>query len=189
MTEIEKVEKLREKASVSYADAKRALVACDWDILDAMILLEEEGRTSSSQRISAPAYSTWDGQGNAPPRGERESAGNSFLDLMASFFNWLGKILGLGNSNEFVASKNGEQALAIPVTIFVIFLVFCFWIVIPLLIIGLFFGFKYSFRGPELGRDSINNAMHKASDIVSEIKKEIIIEFEAEFKNKPDQRD
>lgn len=40
MDNFEKVEKLREKANVSYEEAKQALENCNWDILDAMIYLE-----------------------------------------------------------------------------------------------------------------------------------------------------
>ena len=185
MTELEKVEKLREKANVSYADAKRVLEASDWDILDAMILLEEERRAGSSQKISAPAYSTRRERAEAPPRGAGPSAGDSFLELIARLFKWLSKIFGLGNSNEFVVTKNGEQTLSVPVTIFVILAIFCFWIVIPLLILGLFLGFKYRFRGAELGRDSINDVMHKASDIASGITNDI----KTEFKSKKDKKD
>ena len=45
-----------------------------------------------------------------------------------------------------------------PVTAFVAALVFAFWITFPLLIIGLFCGCSYSFRGPELEKDDINKA-------------------------------
>lgn len=44
MEQLEKVEKLRERADVSYEEAKEALEACDWDLLDAMVWLEKEGK-------------------------------------------------------------------------------------------------------------------------------------------------
>ena len=37
MEQLEKVEKLRERADVSYEEAKEALEDCDWDLLDAMV--------------------------------------------------------------------------------------------------------------------------------------------------------
>ena len=36
MDKLEKVEKLRAKTGVSYEDAKNALEACDYDLLDAV---------------------------------------------------------------------------------------------------------------------------------------------------------
>ena len=41
---LEQVERLRAHAAVSYEEARRALEACDGDLLDALILLEREGR-------------------------------------------------------------------------------------------------------------------------------------------------
>jgi len=38
------VETLREKANVSYEEAKAALEASNWDLLDAIVLLEGEGK-------------------------------------------------------------------------------------------------------------------------------------------------
>ena len=40
MTNYEMVELLRQKANVSYEEAKAALEASDWDLLDAIVLLE-----------------------------------------------------------------------------------------------------------------------------------------------------
>ena len=44
MDHLEMVEKLRAKANVSYEEARDALEACDWDLLDALLMLESEGR-------------------------------------------------------------------------------------------------------------------------------------------------
>jgi len=39
---LEQVEQLRAHAAVSYEEARRALEACDGDLLDALILLERD---------------------------------------------------------------------------------------------------------------------------------------------------
>ena len=44
MEMIEKVERLREKAEVTYEEAKAALEQSDGDLLDAMVLLERQGK-------------------------------------------------------------------------------------------------------------------------------------------------
>ena len=43
MDHLEMVEKLAQKAGVSYEDAKMALEACNWDMLDALVYLEKLG--------------------------------------------------------------------------------------------------------------------------------------------------
>ena len=45
MDNLEKVEKLRERANVSYEEARTALEENNWDLLDAMVALEKAGRT------------------------------------------------------------------------------------------------------------------------------------------------
>ena len=47
MDNFEKVEKLREKANVSFEEAKAALEESNWDLLDAMIVLEKQGKTEA----------------------------------------------------------------------------------------------------------------------------------------------
>ena len=44
MERMEMVEKLRLKAQVSYEEAKLALENSDWDLLDALVYLEKEGK-------------------------------------------------------------------------------------------------------------------------------------------------
>lgn len=44
---LELVERVREKAGVGYADAKTALDACGDDLLDALVWLEEQGRSAT----------------------------------------------------------------------------------------------------------------------------------------------
>ena len=46
MEKLEKVEVIREKCGVSYEDAKAALDACDDNVLDAIIWLEKQGKST-----------------------------------------------------------------------------------------------------------------------------------------------
>lgn len=54
MENYEKVEKLRERANVSYEEAKEALEQNNWDILDAMIALEKSGKAAGRSRRVIP---------------------------------------------------------------------------------------------------------------------------------------
>ena len=174
MTELEKVEKLREKADVSFAEAKEALDIAGGDVLDALIYLEKQGRAT------VPAGGGYF-SGAGTPSPERQSAyrseysaeynGESFKDVMKRLGRFLLKILRKGNSNFLDASKNGVVILACPVTGLVILMVFFFWIIVPLFILSLFFGVRYSFRGAELGKESINRVMDNASNVVEDVKK------------------
>ncbi len=52
MDNFEKVEKLREHANVTYEEAKQALENSNWDILDAMIYLEQGGKVHGPEQSS-----------------------------------------------------------------------------------------------------------------------------------------
>jgi hypothetical protein len=54
--------------------------------------------------------------------------------------------------------------------VLVLLVLFAFWVTIPLLIIGLFFGLRYRFVGPDLGRDCVNNAMDSAAKVAEDLK-------------------
>ena len=54
---IKLIEKLKDKANISYEDAKEALENSDWDILDAVIYLEKKGKV---KRPSISAFYTND---------------------------------------------------------------------------------------------------------------------------------
>ena len=167
MTNYEMAEKLSEKMGVTMEEAKAALEACEWDMLDAALKLEKEHGGEKE------AYST---------RQERKSAyeEKSARDdrPLRKVGEVIRKVIAIGNRNRFeVRRRDSEEiVLDMPTTAMVLLLVFAFWVCVPLLVIGLFAGFRYSFSGAELGRESINNAMDKAAEaadkVMGEIRKE-----------------
>ena len=59
--------------------------------------------------------------------------------------------------------------MSIPLTVLLPLLLFMFWWVVPILVIGLFFGFRYSFRGHQV-TNVVNKAMDKAAQTAENIK-------------------
>ena len=166
MEKMEKVEALRNKAGVTYEEAKAALEANNWDVLDAMIALEKEGKvkqtSSSKAEVLTGDVVTENGQkGSSEPKRRK-------------FMNWIKDILRKANRNAFEVSKDGKIILTVPVLVFVIVLLFAFHIVIPLMIIGLFFSIKYHFSGPDVHSVDvdINAAMDSASRTAENLKDE-----------------
>jgi hypothetical protein len=172
MITLEQVERLKEKANVSFEDAKAALEAADGDLLDALIYLEKQGKTAPP-----PGGGYYSSQTNAlvptTPAGEKEKkrSGESFSDMMKRFGRFCAKVLDKGNRNHLEAEKNGTKIFSMPVTVVAVLLIFFFWVVIPLFIVSLFFGFRYRFRGSELGKEAVNRVMDGASDTVEGIKR------------------
>ena len=168
MDQFEKVEKLREKANVSYEEAKQALEANDWDILDAMVYLEKLGKVNGPKTTS---YTTNDEDNESTQNSTSYSSNDtSFGEIIGKFFAWCGKVIHKGNENSFQIERSNEKPVFIPVTVFVLLGLIFFWVVFPLLVVGLFFGFKYSFRGPDVDRKPVNDFMDKASETAENIK-------------------
>lgn len=168
MEQFEKVEKLREKANVSYEEAKEALEASNWDILDAIVYLEKLGKVKEPKTA---AYTTGtDNSTGSEYKTSQPDDGTSFSELIGKFFKWCGKVIKKGNENSFVIRKGNDTPVCLPVTVFVLLVFFAFWVTIPLLIVGLFFGFKFSFKGPDLEKNAVNDFMDKASYTAESIK-------------------
>jgi len=174
MTELEKVEKLREKANVGYAEAKEALDNANGDILDALIYLEQQGKSvipASGGFYSGNGTYAEDQQYAAYGEGYAERKGETFSDLLRRFGRFCLMVLEKGNSNFLDATKGDSLMFSFPVTALVILLIFFFWIIVPLFIVSLFFGFRYHFRGEDLGRDTVNSVMDGAANVVDDVKK------------------
>jgi fatty acid desaturase len=175
MATIEQVERLREKANVSYDDAKTALDASGGDLLDAMIYLERMGKIEPPENNGT--YSTVNQMPQEPEQKSQSEdyyrAGETFSGLMGRFFKWLGRIIAKGNKNTFEVTKNNQTLISLPVTVLVLLLLFAFWVVVPLIIIGLFFGCRYMFRGSDFEGTCVNKMMDSAANAAENLKKEI----------------
>ena len=175
MSTIEQIEKLREKADVTYAEAKAALDAASGDMLDAIINLENQGKVKAPENggsFTTSQQQDDDGREKQKPRKDKES-GESFSAMMGRFFRWCCKIIAKGNTYMFEVKRHGETVLPIPVTVMVLLLLFAFWAVIPLLVIGLFFGCRYYFSGPDLEKTGVNKVLDAAADAAEGIKKDV----------------
>jgi len=163
------VERLREVADVTIEEAKLALDEANGDLLDALIILERQGKT-----VAPPRGGAYSDAGNAaPPEGDAQRAAapeKTASDMLRSIGRALLRILAIGNTNYVDAIYKGETKLACPVTVFVLLFIVGIWGVLPLMVIGLFFGWKFRLRGKELGRDDINSALESAETAADSIK-------------------
>lgn len=176
MATLEQVEKLREKANVSYDEAKAALDACNGDLLEALIYLEKQGKVKAPEGNGYYRSDSAETRKEVPPQPEyhQEYRGESFSDLLKRFGRFCLRVLHKGNVNTFVVIYRDEVRASIPVTVLVLLLIFAFWVVLPLLIIGLFFGLRYRFQGPDLEGRTVNHAMDSAADAADDLKRSVV---------------
>lgn len=169
MDNFEKVEKIREKTGVSYEEAKAALEANNYDILDAVIYLEKQGKTGSS--AGSAQYSTsWKQNQIVPVEQKKEEREAS--DSIGAFFAWLGSLVKKSWENHFVIEKGGREVGSMPVLILILLMMGFFWVVVPLMIVGLFFDFRYHFKGGSKIEVDLNEFCDKAKGACSDIKQE-----------------
>lgn len=174
MEMLEKVELVREKTGVSYQDAKDALEACDFDVLDAIIWLENAGkadmRTASYETADTSATQTasYEMQ-EAQEEYERTSKKTKFGEVWSSVCREAKKIFRASLDMTFVAERNGERVVAVPVLVVAIGAL-AWGATIWLLILGLFFGFRYRIEGAKAVTIDVNDAMNKAADAAESIK-------------------
>ena len=166
MTHYEMAEKLSEKMGVTLEKATEALEACDWELLDAALMLEKEVGQTQQEAWTSCGTTTEETDAGKAARENRRGVVEGLGTMIRDLFN-------LGNRNRFEVRRDDKLLLEVPVTVLVLLLIFAFWVCIPLLVIGLFAGCRYTFSGAELGRDSVNNAMDKAAEAVERVKEEV----------------
>jgi len=176
MVTFENVEKLRERANVTYEEAKEALDACGDNLLDAMIYLENKGKVSPPR--AGGSYSSADGGGATTQEAYGANAqaqpdDESFGQLTRRFGRFLRGLIYKGLRNTFEVRRHGDMMFSVPVLLLVILLIIGFWIVFPLIVVGLFFGFRYRFTGRDFEKTSVNKVMDSAASAAENFKEEM----------------
>ena len=152
MDHFEMVENLRAKANVTYEEAKAALEASDWDMLDALVLLESEGKVSG-----APEFTTKE-KAEETGRSARRARGS-----LSSLGAWIRKMFALGNKNQFVISRKGSELAAMPITVMALLMILVWPFSLIVLFAGLLLGTRYAFRGPDINA-TVSDFVSKAQD-------------------------
>ncbi|MDO4542392.1 MAG: DUF4342 domain-containing protein [Bacillota bacterium] len=176
MTTLEQVEKLKEKANISYEEAKAVLESVDGDILEALVKLENEGKVNPPANNGTHSSTEGGSEENkekkqyyTPP----ENEGMNFSQIMGKIGKCIAKLFNKGNTNFLEVRKAGKTILQMPLTVVVILAICAFWVVIPLMIIGLFFDCRYVFIGKDIEKTHANNAMNKVAETAENIKNEV----------------
>ena len=151
MERYEMAEALRNKAKVSYDEARRALEASGWDMLQAMVILEKEGRLGHQQAPKAAPHSP--GQ----------------QSLISRFIGWISGLIDQGDRHRFVITKDGRQTGSMTVTVFVVLALLFHGLSLFLLLMGLVLGYRYRFVSAGQIRDA-QNAARDAESAADELK-------------------
>ncbi len=166
MDRFELVEKLVKSTGVGYEDAKTALEASSWDLLEAAVWLETNHKTEArSARYGStpeeqPASET---PKNEKVRGSASGNPSSFASSVNSFF---GKVKNILLDNNFVlCRKSGEIIVEVPIWLVAIVIIL-WWPILLVFGAALLFGFRFKFNGPDLGGETVNRVITHAENAV-----------------------
>ncbi|WP_297635029.1 DUF4342 domain-containing protein [uncultured Clostridium sp.] len=166
----EKIELLMKKTNVSYEDAKRVLEECNWDVLDAVVKLEREGKVENNEVTTII---------EVKEEKQKEEKFGGVGELVGRMFKFLGKFIKKGNENYFEIRKNNEKPIRISLTISILLLVFLSVPTVVLLIVGLFCGYKYSLAGKKVNYDGVNTVFEEVSKSADSVKKDFKAGYES----------
>lgn len=176
---LELVDQLRKRADVSYEEAKAVLEEADGSLLDALILLEQRGKIRSDGGQSA-RYSTKPGEETGAPSGESQPQYED-EEQKGGVWSYIGRCL---TDNRFEIWRNGVYTDSIPLILFGLLVLLAFWITLPLLGIGLLFGFRYRFAGPDFDDNTVSQAVNHAAEAVGDAMERVRARAEEAFHNK-----
>lgn len=186
---LEQVERLREKAAVSYAQAKQALEYSGGNLLDALIYLEEQG---AIPRPQGAYYSTRNETPPPPPvrdelaplgekkggkeKREKKKAKGMGVKVVRgkTLFSTLRRWL---IDNELEIWRRGQPVTALPILVLVVLVLFVPYVTLPVLVLGLFVGFRYQISGPDLEDDTINGMMGSVADTAADLGRQVMEEL------------
>ena len=177
MDRLEKVEKLRERANVSYEEAKAALEQSNDDLLDAMVLLERQGKTKAPGQTSY-SNSYEEQKEYVKVREKVEEQKQSAPSLAKSIGRACRSVLHFIRHTSFTVTRRDRTLIVLPSWVFALILLGTWKGLVPVMIVALIFGIRYSFQGPEdmketeIANDFLNKAGSFADGVESGLKKE-----------------
>ncbi|RKD29016.1 DUF4342 domain-containing protein [Thermohalobacter berrensis] len=113
---LEQIDLIRERAKVSYNEAKEALEKCNNDVVEALVYLENKNKIKDKKE-------------------DRKK-----------FFNKVKKVIDKGNKMKFTIKKEGKNIIKLPLTIAILITIFATPFVIAGLIIALLTKHSISFE-------------------------------------------
>lgn len=182
---LEEVERLRGKSGASYEACRDALERTDGNLLDALIYLERNGQSCSVGQggsfSTKPKGSAVEDAQRAftqpPPGSKRGRTEPEWKDWARDIWDTAVNLLRHSTANQLEVWRNDKMMTSIPVLILILLVILVFWVTVPLIMVGLFMGCRYRFVGPDLGRESINDAMDNVSDTVGDMVGQVKKEF------------
>lgn len=145
--DLELIEKIRERAHVSYEEGREALEKCNNDIVEALIYLEKQ------DKIKAP---------------QKEDG------CQDSFWKKVKRLLKKCHEMKLVISKEEDKIIDLPLTVVIIITILAAPIILVGLIVALFTGHKIRIKKPGTQDLKINKTLDDISAAASKISDQVV---------------
>ena len=171
MDKLEKIERLRERANVTYEEAKDVLELAGEDVLDAMILLEKQGKVKQPQQSTySTSYEKQEDYIRVKDKVEEQRL------AAPSFGKTIGRVARIVIQfvihSSFHISRRGRNIITVPSWVMALVLIGIWKFAIPAFIISLLFGIRYSFEGKDGEKtDAANRFLNKAGKFADDVQK------------------
>ena len=199
MEEFVKVEELVKVTGASFEDARNALRACDWDMVDSMIYLEKLGKVTAYKTNNSvdPRFAPISDAEIAAAEARRYQVTETKADRKAAkkaakkeeklarkeekiarserrrgtFGEFIRKIFRFLTHNKITISKEGQTFASIPLLAALIICSISFGFAIVCIFVSMMFGYEYSFTG-ESELESANRVYAQTGTTAVDIKAE-----------------
>lgn len=162
------VEKLKNKTNISYEEAKEALEKSNWDILDAMVFLEEK------KKIEVPSVSVYftnnSNISEEKNQGDEKIEESNIRRSSNGIFEFICDVIDKCNNTFLVIKKRERLILKLPMTAIILLILFSFGTLVILYIVALFFEIDFSITSKDIQTDKVNNIFNEISKYAKEIK-------------------
>ena len=192
MENMEMVELIREKANVSYEEAKVALEEAGWDMLSAMVMLEKQGKVKKpkkgvvievlpeekAEKAAEEKTAKMEKKKNKKAKRQKKAEDKEAkrlkrMERSTKMRQGLHKFWDVLRFNYLEITRDEDMLFKMPGWLFVLLLFISWKIMAPLMIVGLFLGVRYSFSGKD-DLQKANDFMDKASNLAEDIKAEVV---------------
>lgn len=156
MTELEQIEFIRERANVTYAEAREALAKSGYNLVETLVYLEQQ------QKIN-----------------EHKAAGkdrSGTLDTLERWMKMAGEYISKGNAIRFVISKKGVTTINLPLNIIILATIFMPPVMILGILAALFTNHKIKFERPPATESKTAQPPSTLVSLKPEVKEAVVVE-------------
>jgi len=144
--DLEKIELLRERADVTYEEARDALEKCNGSLVEAIIYLEKSGKIKP------------------PPRETETSKG---------FWATVNKYIKIGNETRLVVSKEGRVVTDLSLIIVLLLTIILPPLVLVLILLAIFSGHHIRLEKPDSAEMPINKTFEDMTSAASKVTEQV----------------